>query len=121
MPQDEPAFLRRSLGEIVGRPLTSVVFIHDYIQFIFHGPCLTTLTLPSAQSAEVRLEPRQRGYYDALCSQISIPVEAVHVTQEEVKIVFATQVALIVSLRAEDYTGPEAINYNGEDGSWIVA
>lgn len=108
------------MSEIVGRVLTSVVFIHDYIQFVFDGPCLTTLTLPSILTTDGELRHGERGYCDCLCSQIGAQVKTTCSSSEEVKITFGNDVAIAVSLREEDYTGPEAINYVGDDGNLIV-
>jgi len=44
----------------------------------------------------------------------------VRVTDEELRIEFANSASIAVSLRDEDYTGPEAINYEALDGRMMV-
>ena len=108
------------MNEIIGRPMSSVEFVQDYIQFRFDGPCLTTLTLPSLKRPGEVVGAADQGYRDDLCSQIGIQVEMVEVSDTELIVRFMNSVAIIVSLRDEHYTGPEAINYVGENGVWIV-
>jgi hypothetical protein len=108
------------MNEIVGRSMSSVEFVHDYIQFRFDGPCLTTLTIPSIKTDKGLVRAADRRYRDCLCSQIGVCVLAVKVTDEELIVEFASEVAFVVSLRDVDYTGPEAINYIAEDGRWVV-
>jgi hypothetical protein len=74
--------LQQRLQIVVGRSLSSVVFIHDYIHSIFNGPTLTALTLPEFARAGNPLKPRQSGYCDALCSQIGKVVKNVDVTRQ---------------------------------------
>jgi hypothetical protein len=108
------------MNEIVGRSMSSVEFVQDYIQFRFDGPCLTTLTLPSLKRPGEIVQPADQGYRDSLCSQIGIQVEGVDLSNEELIVRFVNSVAIVVSLRVEHYTGPEAINYVGENGAWVV-
>jgi hypothetical protein len=46
---------------------------------------------------------------------------AVLITDDEVSIEFADSSAIGVSLRDEDYVGPEAFNYTARDGTVVVA
>jgi hypothetical protein len=39
--------LKKSMAEIIGRQLSSVTFVQDYMQFDFDGARLTTYTLPT--------------------------------------------------------------------------
>jgi hypothetical protein len=62
-----------------------------------------------------------QGYRDGLCSEIGIEVASVRVTDDELSIEFVNSSAISVSLRDEDYCGPEAINYVAADGMIVVA
>jgi len=108
------------LNELVGSELSSVEFVRDYIQFHFDGPWLTTLTLPSVRNGTGHLRAIDPGYRDALCGQIGIEVAGVGLTEEELTVRFSDAVVFVVSLRDEDYTGPEAINFCGADGRLLV-
>jgi hypothetical protein len=118
---DDHGYLVRTLSELVGRPLTSVVFIHDYLQFVFDGPTLTALTIPTFQSGERSLARAQPGYCDAVCALIEVLVEKIEVNGQQLEIGFANGAVLQISLAESEYTGPEAINYTGENGNGIVA
>ena len=117
---DSPHSLQRRLQRIVGRSLTSVVFIHDYIQFIFDGPILTTLTLPRLDHAGIVVSQHCAGYCDGLCSQIGLTVSSACVTSEGVSIQFENQAELSVSLLPADYVGPEAINFDSDEGKVVA-
>jgi hypothetical protein len=113
--------LQNGLDEISGRRMSSVEFVHDYIQFRFDGPCLTTFTLPSIKKGNQLIGATDEGYKDGLCSQIGVQVERVIVGSEELIVEFANLVAFAVSLRNKDYNGPEAIEYSGDNGRVWVA
>ena len=113
--------LLSTMTQSVGRSLTSVEFVRDYIQFRFDGHCLTTVTLPVLKLPEEILRPTDEGYREALCSQIGALLQGVDLSEEELTVRFANSVVIIISLRPEDYTGPEAIHYVTENGTWIVA
>jgi hypothetical protein len=108
------------IAEIAGRSLSAVAFVQDYLQFQFDGPCLTALTPPVFRMGAGVVLPGNVGYRDALCSAIGVEVASVRVTDEEVQIEFVNSSSICVSLRAEDYVGPEAINYVALDGSMTV-
>jgi hypothetical protein len=107
-------------NELVGRKLTSVTFIWDYIQFQFDGPCLTAITPPIFRTATGVLSPGSAGWRDGLCSAIGVEVASSRIADEELRIEFANSSTISISLRDEDYTGPEAINYVAEDGSMMA-
>jgi len=112
--------LKAALAELVGRDLTSVEFVLDYIQLHFEKPCLTALTLPSVRGAGWEVKFGDPGYRDRLCEQIGVSVEAVDATEVEAVLRFANGNAIVISLRNEDYRGPEAINFTNGEGSWWV-
>ncbi|MGA2435242.1 MAG: hypothetical protein ABSG25_08150 [Bryobacteraceae bacterium] len=108
------------MAEIVGSCLSSVEFIHDYIQFRFDGPCLTTYNNPSITIGAQLLEMSDEGYRDGLCSLIGVQVESVNLGIEELVIRFTNAAILAVSFRNEDYHGPEAMEYSGTSGPRCV-
>ena len=112
--------LQDAMGELIGRDLASIQFVRDYIQFGFDGPCLTTLTLPSLRLARTTITSGDQCYADHLRSEIGSKVSSVAVGSDELVITFASGSALVVSLRDEDYRGPEAINYANDNGPLFV-
>ena len=118
---DDDKYLERTLSAVIGRRLTAVVFIHDYLQFDFDGPCLTALNVPTIQRDDVLLARGQNGYCDAVCAQIGVTVGKIGMAGQQLEIRFANGAIVRISLAESDYTGPEAINYVAEDGSVLVA
>jgi len=108
------------MRELVGRQLSSVEFVRDYVQLRFDGPCLTALNLPSISRDSIVVRSGDSGFRDELCAQIGVEVAAVAISDEQLALTFNTSVTFSVSLRKEDYTGPEALNYAGTDGTCVV-
>jgi hypothetical protein len=77
------------ITEITGRSLSAVVFVQDYVQFQFDGPCLTARNPPVFRADAGVLLPGNAGYRDGLCSTIGFEVASVRVTHEELHIEFA--------------------------------
>jgi hypothetical protein len=119
---ESPRSLDSGLRALVGRALSSVEFVQDYIQFRFDGPCVSTYTLPSVESPDhQRLQSGERGYRDALCDRIGSEVKAAGLQDQEVFVLFSDGMALRVSLCEADYQGPEALQYIlDSENIWVV-
>jgi hypothetical protein len=89
--------------------LTSVEFIHDYVQLRFDGPCLTInapFEVLVGKNTYVNGSP---GYRDALCDRIGRCVRLADTIREErVEIEFDDLAKLLISLRPADQATPEA-------------
>jgi hypothetical protein len=118
---------RRRLAFMEGSELGSIVFVRDYIQFVFEAEAesnstLTTFTLPTVTRGDMELGPLAQGYRDALCSLIGLRVVSAEAEEGvEVLITLGPRLSLRVSLREEDYRGPEAVllvTGNGEMEVW---
>jgi hypothetical protein len=92
------------LDELVGRQLSSVEFVRDYVQLRFDGPCLSAFNLPSIRQGTTLVQAADSGFQDGLCSQIGIEVENVSISDGQLILNFVNGVAFLVSLRDEDYT-----------------
>ncbi|MCB9682049.1 MAG: hypothetical protein H6733_11345 [Alphaproteobacteria bacterium] len=103
---------------LAGRSLSSVEFVHDYVQLRFDGPCLTAYVWPSLHVGGVTLCVDDTGYRDALVGRIGAGVVAASVEPDvAISIEFDDGWTVRVSLRAEDYgVGPEAAVLSGERG-----
>src|SRR5690349_14844326 len=109
------------LNNIVGKPLNSVEFVQDYIQFRFDGLCVTTYTLPFVRFNKKELKFGNAGYRDSLCEMIGVKVSDVEVNEKEIKIKFKDRAIFIISLRNEDYRGPEAFMFIDSNGrTWVA-
>ncbi|MFC4766978.1 hypothetical protein [Effusibacillus consociatus] len=106
---------------LVGREMSSVEFVRDYIQLRFDGPTLTAFTLPVITVNGTSYDIKTPGYRDALCSLIGREVQRTEIQEHEViRLVFEQNAALEISLRDEDYEGPEAAMFDPENGElWV--
>jgi len=108
------------LACIIGEELSSVEFVRDYVQLRFDGPVLTVLTPPTMQ-VDGEVYPWARlGFRDALCAQIGHAVAHVSCYSDALAIEFNTGSVFRISLRDEDYTGPEALMFTAAGKYWVV-
>jgi hypothetical protein len=107
----EKQTLADALGAIVGNDLSSVTFVRDYVQLAFDGPGMNAFTLPTVTSGSESLSLGQPGYRDSLCRQIGCRVERTEVNDQRVSIIFENATMVSISLRDDDYRGPEALMF----------
>jgi hypothetical protein len=108
------------LQSIVGEQLSSVEFVQDYIQFRFDGPCLTAFTNPVVSLGETRLQWDDLGYCDAVRRCIGRKVlNAGTSPGVAITIDLERGANISVSLKPEDYKGPEAAVFQGTR-EWTV-
>jgi hypothetical protein len=113
--------LAHGLQEVVGRVLSSVTFVADYVQFDFNGPGLTAYTLPVVTVESGSLAWGESGYRDALCLQIGRHVKRAVADKKHVAIFFEGGSAIRISLLDKDYRGPEALLFSlNSDRMWVV-
>lgn len=112
--------INSAAGQLKGCVLSSVAFVQDYLQLRFDGPCLTAYTHPDLDHADGRLSWGASGYRDRICEQIGSTVTDARAMESEVSVGFESGTVVSVSMEDEDYMGPEAIQFVGEDGSlWV--
>lgn len=112
--------LKDALRELIGHQVSSVEFVQDYVQMHFDGPSLIAYTWPVVKGDAGSKFESDEGYRDGLCSIIGAKVLDVGADDEEVALYFCNGTAITVSLRDEDYSGPEAIQFRGTSGNWWV-
>ena len=111
----------RGLERIVGEFMSSVEFVMDYVQLSFCGSTLTSFVSPQVHDRDQTLREDEPGYRDALCSLIGTVVSSTEVREEDIlRITFADNRSITVSLRAEDAAGPECANFISASGRWWV-
>lgn len=98
---------------IEGVEMTSVIFIRDYIQLVFEGindtAIVTAYTLPTVYNNSLSYSINTEGYRDQLCFLINQKVEKVILLEKEAfKLIFEKNRMIDISLREQDYDGPEA-------------
>jgi hypothetical protein len=110
--------LEQALHVLIGRQLSSVEFVHDYVQLRFDGHCLTIYsTAHTIAASGLSLRWVQPGYRDALCNLISHKVRAIEMyLSEKLSLTFDNDSVWTLSLRDSDYRGPEALMLTDENG-----
>jgi hypothetical protein len=108
--------------ELVGRQLSSVEFVQDYLQLRFDGPSITVTNPLTVNDNETEITSWNAGFRDLLCSQITKIVQDVNFEPEKaLAIRFIDNSQIAVSVRPEDYSSPEAIYaYGFSNNSWLV-
>ena len=109
------------LNQIVGEKLSAVVFVMDYHQLQFDGPSFTILNPITVTSGGSSVSTGDDQFRNRLCEQIAKVVKRAACTDGDSLIVeFEDDSTISISLKAEDYTVPEAIIFRGNDDEWDV-
>jgi len=111
-----------ALHDLRGRTLSSVEFVHDYVQLRFDGPTLTAYTQPYLTLGAKAIFWGDPAYRNSLCALIGVQVEDTNVTAgKELTVHFQDGTVLKISLKDKDYHGPEALEFvSGPGPSWVV-
>jgi hypothetical protein len=109
------------LSVLIGRQLSSVEFVQDYLQLRFDGPCLTAVTHPRVRVGQLSLEWGKAGYRDQVCDRIGKVVTGAVISEgQEVCLEFDDGAYIIISLSPDDYRAAEAVTFdNGDQGFWV--
>jgi hypothetical protein len=94
---------------LCGESLDAVTFVHDYIQLQFASAQLNALTCMDITCGDLHATSGSAGFADLLVAQIGKVVRDVELNAALV-LIFDDGSRISISIRAEDYTGPEAIN-----------
>lgn len=108
--------------ELIGRQLSSVEFVQDYLQLRFDGPTINVSSPLTVSTHLIEITSWNSGFRDLLCEQITKIVQGVRFESGiALTIRFNDNSKIIVSVRPEDYTSPEAIYAHGfSKNSWLV-
>jgi hypothetical protein len=120
---DERVNLATALLSLVGEQLSSVVFVMDYVQLCFASRCLTVYcNAHQVTKAHVSISWGNPGYRDALCGLIAHKVKKTNVLSDEsISFNFDDESVWSMSLRKEDYRGPEAFQFTDPQSKlWFV-
>ena len=111
---------RELLWELVGREMSSVEFVRDYLQLRFDGPTINVYTPTTVVAGEERATTWDTHVRNLLCAQISKAVSSVSVEPAEaLTLVFVDASVIRISLREQDYRCTEAVYYHGfSNGQW---
>jgi hypothetical protein len=105
------------LGPLVGREMTGVSFVMDYIVFQFEADFLTALSNPYLEDSGTTLRAGMSGYRDALCDRILHKVtSASDAVEKEIRIGFDDGSLIGIPFGLEEYNlGEAAILQIGPD------
>lgn len=118
---DTKLTLAEALGRLSGKQLSSVEFVQDYVQLRFDGPCLTAYIAPVVESEGKRFGSDVPGYRDQLCRRIGSTIVSAAVREGmAASLHFSDGASITISLRDEDYKGPEALQFVDEAGRWVA-
>ena len=113
--------LNAALRNLKGHRMSAVTFVEDYIQLHFEQAVLTAYTLPSITLADDRIEEHPIGYKEALRAFEGTELQDVSLQSGEEAVMTFSGGSLSISLRDEDYQGPEALQFIDEEGSvWMI-
>lgn len=115
------ADLESSLAQLIGRTLSSIEFVQDYLQLRFEGITLTVTNPLYVDDADGRASFGSRGFCDRVCALIGMPVTNVRLVEAvALTVTFVKGVQITISLRPEDYTSPEAVLFSAAPDHWWV-
>ena len=119
MPSDIEETIRE---QVVGRRLSGVTFVMDYVQLQFDPPpTINALTPISVASGGRSAVSGEEPFRNLLCEQIPKTIVSVklHVA-ESLVLTFEDGSTISLSLRPEHYVCPEAINVVGHNHFFLV-
>ena len=107
---------------IVGEKLSAITFVLDYWQLHFDGPTIDALTRLKICANGSDLSDGHDQFRNLICGQIGKIVAGVALVQAEAfTITFMDHSSIEISLRWQDYKGPEAMAfYDRNQSSFAV-
>jgi hypothetical protein len=109
----------KSLQMLIGEQLSAVTFVQDYLQLYFDGPRLTVFSYPVIVLGDQTFHWGKPGFRDALCNNIAKKVTEARVAYgDNISIRFADGSTIKISLKDEDYSGGEAVNFDTGGSVW---
>jgi hypothetical protein len=109
------------LNQLKGEQLSAVTFVHDYVQLAFDGPSISVYMPMSVEANGATIRTGDEQFRNAICAQIAKQVEnAALRVGEALVITFNDGSRILISLREDDYSGPEAFMAQGFGDSWTV-
>jgi hypothetical protein len=107
---------------LIGEDLGGVVFVRNYLQLQFDAPTTLTVHTPlTIRSGGKEATSGQEVFANLLIGQINKVVIKVEVRNSDAIVLqFADGSTISVSLRDEDYAGPEAVVLHGKNNLIVV-
>ena len=100
------------LRDVIGRPVSAIAFVHDYVELHFDGPIVRALAAPCVRRGDVATNFPGCGSRDALCELIGRNVVNVIVREgEDIELRFDGDASVRIPLAEESRIGPEAAHF----------
>jgi hypothetical protein len=107
-----------SLERLVGKSVSSICFLPNYIQIVFEDLILTCYTNPVVCISEERVDSLMPGFKDKLCILIGKSVQSVvEKLRDELAVYFDDGDSITISLRFEDAVSVEAAMLQNQSGT----
>ena len=103
---------------LIGRELSSVEFVRDYIQLRFDGPLLTIVTDPVLEILSNEFSRTSPGFCDGLCNLIGFQVIDTVLDDKEINLHFVDNQKIRISLNQDDRKTEESAIFDAENGKW---
>jgi len=110
------------LPSLIGEEISAVSFVRNYVEFLFDGPILRSLSNPSVWSEGIEYKFPDAGSRDALCRLIGAKVVYVDLEEDHaLNIVTSNDCRLLIPLAVDHLCGGEAMHFVPEgEGSLQV-
>jgi hypothetical protein len=117
MPLNSDAF-----AQLIRSDLGAVIFVRDYVQLQFEpGGVLSAFTPVMVSSSGVQATFGDAAFANLILAQIGKVVGGVDFRRHELLAIrFEDRSTIAISLRLEDYPGPEALTLDGRDHPLLV-
>jgi len=100
-------------------PLSQVVFVHNYLQLVFEDECFNIYNRVSLHAQGTDMKQGTAGFADGLVQLIGSRMVGCE-TEPALKLRFESGAELTVLMGDADVTGPEAFQYTGGGGVYVV-
>lgn len=115
------------LQDLCGLELSTVIFIRDYMQFVFDPPnsstypSLTIYNDPYVILDGSTYERRNNEFCNRILTFIGMQVMNTKVVKNEyIRIEFTNNGSINISLKPEDYRGPEVASLTIDEHRWNI-
>ena len=108
-------------GILIGRQLSSIIFVQNYLQVDFDGDKFTVYIFPQVIVNNEVFNIQKVGYRDALCTLIaSIVSDIILEVKSTLTIVFENGNRLVFNIDPEDAYEYEKLIFSLSKGDWYV-
>jgi len=102
-------------------PLSQVVFVHDYLQLIFHGESFSIYNASTFMHNETEISQGAPGFCDAIVGLIGQRVNAASSeTEFPLSLSFSNGARFLVLPEAHGARGPEAFQFVGRNNQIVI-